>query len=104
LDVRGAGGGGGGGGAGGGGGGTKASPVTLSISSRNAGTITSDAGGIDCGIACSATFAANGSVTLTATPPAGKTFANWGGACSGTALTCTLTLTKSTSVQAVFNK
>jgi hypothetical protein len=96
--------GGGGGGTAGGGGGTGASTFTLSIGRSNPGTVTSDLTGINCGSACSAKFAAGSVVTLTATPPAGKTFANWSGACSGTVPTCSVAVTKDTSVQAVFNK
>lgn len=43
-------------------------------------------------------------VTLTAIPPAGKTFLGWGGACSGKALTCAIAIGQSTSVQANFSK
>ena len=92
------------GGCGGGGGTGGTQSFTLSIGRSNVGTVTSDLTGINCGNACSAKFASGGVVTLTAAPPAGKTFANWAGACSGTALTCAVTITKDTSVQAVFNK
>jgi hypothetical protein len=68
------------------------------------GTVTSDLAGINCGNACSAKFVQGTVVTVTATPPAGKTFASWGGACSGTAPTCSVTIAKDTSVQANFNK
>ena len=57
-----------------------------------AGTVTATPTGVDralnCGSNCSAKFVQNTLVTLTATPPVGKTFANWSGACSGTAPTC----------------
>jgi hypothetical protein len=43
-------------------------------------------------------------VTLTAAPPDGKIFANWGGECSGTANTYTLTVSSNLSVQANFSK
>ena len=59
---------------------------------------------IDCGGNCSAKFTDGTAVTLTAVPPAGKTFVNWAGGCAGTDPTCTLTITKDTSVQAVFSK
>ena len=91
------------GGCGGGGGTGGTQSFTLSIGRSNVGTVTSDLTGINCGNACSAKFASGAVVTLTAAP-AGKTFANWAGACSGTALTCAVTITKDTSVQAVFNK
>ena len=43
-------------------------------------------------------------MTLTATPPAGKQFVSWGGACAGTANTCTVTVNANLSVQANFSK
>lgn len=98
----------GGGGGNGGGGNGGGSSFTLSIGRSNSGTVTGTPNGIDraldCGGSCSAKFAAGTVVTLTATPPAGKSFAGWGGACSGTASTCAVTITKDTSVQANFNK
>ncbi|MEO8133158.1 MAG: hypothetical protein ABI831_04180 [Betaproteobacteria bacterium] len=43
-------------------------------------------------------------MTLAATPPAGKTFGSWSGACAGTAPTCTLNVQGDTAVKANFNK
>ena len=43
-------------------------------------------------------------VTLTATPLAGYSFTNWGGACSGTSTTCTLTMDSAKSVVANFGE
>jgi uncharacterized repeat protein (TIGR02543 family) len=81
------------------------SPVfTLSVGRSNKGTVTSDLTGIACGSSCSAKFAQGTTVVLTATPPAGASFVNWAGACSGTAPTCRVTVSKDTSVQAVFSK
>jgi hypothetical protein len=81
---------------------------TLSVGRSNPGTVQGSPAGVDraldCGSNCSAKFVDGTVVTLTAIPPTGKTFSNWSGACSGTALTCTVTVTKDTSVQAVFNK
>ncbi len=48
------------------------------------GTVKSSPGGIDCGTTCGAEFPVGTTVTLTATPASGKTFAGWTGACSGT--------------------
>ena len=47
-------------------------------------------------------FAAETAVTLTATADAGSVFAGWGGACSGSELTCEVTLNQSTQVTASF--
>jgi hypothetical protein len=58
--------------------------------------------GIKCGGSCSAKFLQGTAVTLTPTPAAGLKFVNWGGACSGTAQSCTVTINSNTSVQANF--
>ena len=93
---------------GGGGGGGGSTSFTLSVSRSNAGTVTATPNGIDralnCGNACSAKFNNGTVVTLTATPPAGKAFVNWSGACAGTVPACSVTITRDTSVQAVFSK
>ena len=93
---------------GGGGGGVGTPSYTLSIGRSNPGTVTGTPAGTDkalnCGSVCSAQFVQGTTVTLTATPPAGKTFASWGGACSGTAPTCSVAISTNTSVQANFNK
>jgi hypothetical protein len=94
----------GGGGGGGGGGGSTSTQYTLSVGRSNPGTVTSDLAGINCGSTCSAKFAAGSVVTLTATPPAGKSFVGWSGGCAGTNLSCAVTLGKDTSVQASFSK
>jgi hypothetical protein len=90
-----AGGGGGGGGvAGGGGGGTTASTFKLTINRNGKGTVTTNPAGTS--------FASGKVVTLTATPDPGAPWNGWSGACTGTALTCTITMTKDTSVTANF--
>ncbi len=91
---------------GGGGGGTVTPPTSfqLKVSVSNSGTVSSDIGGINCGTACSATVAPGTVVTLTATPPAGKTFASWSGACTGTVPTCAVTVNANLSAKANFNK
>lgn len=91
-------------GGGGGGGGGSTTQFTLSIGRSNTGTVTSDLAGISCGNTCSAKYNAGTVVTLTATPPAGKTFVSWGGACSGTTSSCAVTLNGNVSVQANFSK
>lgn len=74
----------------------------LSVSHSGKGNSVSSPAGINCGNACSVKFSTGTSITLTATPAAGSTFVNWTGGCTGTALTCTLVLTKDTSVQPNF--
>ena len=58
--------------------------VGKSSSSTGSGTITSSPSGIDCGSTCMATVTNGATVTLTATPASGSTFAGWSNACSGT--------------------
>ena len=94
----------GGGGGGGGSGGGTTSGFALKVSTGNPGTVTSNIGGINCGSVCQANYASGTVVTLTATPPVGKTFASWSGACAGTAPTCAVTVNGNLSVKANFNK
>lgn len=81
---------------------------TLSVGRSNPGTVVATPNGNDralnCGGTCSAKYTDGTAVTLTAIPPDGKTFVNWSGACSGTSPVCTVTISKDTSVQAVFSK
>ena len=91
-------------GGGGGGGGGGASQFKVSVSRSNTGTVLSNLPGINCGNNCSANFAANSLITLTATPPAGLAFLGWSGACTGTSPVCNITLTKDSSVVASFSK
>jgi RHS repeat-associated protein/uncharacterized repeat protein (TIGR02543 family) len=67
------------------------------------GTITSSPAGIDCGTVCRADFAPNTQVTLTASPASGSTFGGWSGACTGSALACTINLDQARSVNATFS-
>jgi hypothetical protein len=67
------------------------------------GTVTSAPTGIDCGATCTGTFAIGTSVVLTAAAETGSTFGGWGGACTGTSLTCTVTLSAATTVTAAFD-
>jgi hypothetical protein len=90
--------------AGGGGGAAAPGNVTLKIATSNPGVVTSSVGGINCGTACSASVAPGTLVTLTATPPIGKTFAGWSGACSGSANTCVVQVNANLSAKASFNK
>lgn len=76
---------------------------TLSVSQAGtgSGSVTSVPAGILCGATCSAGFAANTVVTLTANPAAGSAFTGWGGACSGTG-SCTVTMASNQAVVANF--
>src|SRR4029079_17796177 len=63
----------------------------LSVTNAGTGTVTSSPAGINCGSDCSEAFVSGAIVSLTATAPAGSSFAGWSGACSGTA-TCQVTM------------
>jgi phospholipase C len=91
-----------GGGGNGGGGGNQQLQLTVSLSGSGKGTVTSSPAGINCGSTCSANFDSGATVSLTATPAAGSTFAGWSGACTGTAA-CSVSLTAASSVTAMFN-
>lgn len=69
---------------------------TLSIAKAGTGTgtVTTNPSGT--------TFTAGTSVTLTAAPSSGSTFAGWSGACSGTSQTCTVTMNSNVSVGVSF--
>jgi secreted trypsin-like serine protease len=74
--------------------------LSVSVTGSGNGTVTSDDGNIDCPPDCSFGYE-SGSVTLTATPAAGSTFAGWGGACSGTGQ-CVVTMDQARNVTAQF--
>ena len=78
------------------------SSFTLGVTVTGNGTVRSQPAGIDCGSTCSAPFAANASVVLSATPGAGQVLSGWGGACTGAGPSCTVTMSQARSVSAVF--
>jgi len=84
------------------------SPTTYDLniakSGDGSGTITSAPAGISCGSNCSAAFELSSSVTLTATAEKGSSFGGWGGACSGSSTTCTVTILGNRSATATFTK
>jgi len=77
---------------------------TLSVTRAGAGsgTVSSAPAGISCGSDCSETYPNGTSVTLTASPAVGSVFAGWSGACTGTASTCTVSMTAARAVTATF--
>lgn len=75
--------------------------LTVSLAGTGAGTVTSSPAGISCGLVCAHSFAKGASMTLTAAPGGGSTFAGWSGACSG-AGTCNVTLGANAGVTALF--
>lgn len=81
------------GGGGGDSGVTPPAPNTrLSLEVLGTGTVVSQPAGLNCTATCSAEFALDSVVTLTATPGAGQTFVGWTGACTGAASTCVVTM------------
>jgi subtilisin family serine protease len=76
--------------------------LSVARTGTGSGTVASSPAGIQCGTACSATYLHGASVLLNATPNLGSRFANWSGACSGTAPTCTVAMTAARSVTANF--
>jgi hypothetical protein len=76
--------------------------LTVAKAGTGSGTVTSTPSGIDCGSTCSARFTTGTSITLTAAPTSGSTFAGWSGGCSGTASTCSITVDQERSVTATF--
>lgn len=75
-------------------------PATLTVSIAGSGSVT--APGIACPGDCAQSYVNDATVTLSATPVAGSTFAGWSGACSGTAPSCTLTTSGAKSATATF--
>ncbi len=85
-------------------GGENAPTLTIVKDGTGSGTVTSDVEGIDCGGTCSADYAKDDVVVLTATPEGGSVFTGWsGGGCSGTG-TCTVTMSSSATVTATFDQ
>jgi Divergent InlB B-repeat domain len=85
-----------------GGGSDKAPLLTVSVSGT--GKVTGR--GIDCGNGatdCSESYPPATAVTLTESPGTGVTFSGWGGACSGSGRTCTVTANGSQSASATFS-
>ena len=80
------------------------SPQTfeLSVNTSGNGTVTSSPGGIACGGSCAGAFGPGTPVTLQAAPATGYLFTGWTGACTGSSPGCTVTMTQSQSVSAVF--
>ena len=75
--------------------------LTVAKTGNGVGTVTSNPAGIDCGAACSALFANNAVVGLTATPDADSVFTGWSGGCTGTGA-CSVTMNANNSAAASF--
>lgn len=76
-------------------------PAPLSVTKTGNGTVTSSPAGINCGGTCEADFPAGTSVTLTAVPTSGSTFAGWTDGCTGMG-SCVLVMQGPQTVTASF--
>jgi hypothetical protein len=75
----------------------------LTVATAGTGSGTVSGGAISCPGTCSESFTAGQTVSLTAVPASGSTFAGWsGGGCSGTG-TCSVTVSAATTVTATFD-
>jgi hypothetical protein len=68
----------------------------------DAGLVTSSPSGVSCPTTCSAVFDYGTEIVLTETPASGWIFTGWGGACSGSASTCTLIVDSTLNLSASF--
>src|SRR6266404_5253489 len=70
----------------------------LQVTVGGAGSVTSNPAGINCTSpgTCSQSYASGTAVTLSATAASGNIFVGWSGACSGSATTCTVTMSAPT--------
>ncbi|MGZ8567604.1 MAG: InlB B-repeat-containing protein, partial [Actinomycetota bacterium] len=76
--------------------------LTVRVEGDGEGMVTSSPSGINCGSDCSETYDRGTGVTLTATPQGDSAFGGWGGACTGTQTTCTVTMDGAKNVTATF--
>jgi virginiamycin B lyase len=79
--------------------------LSLTKDGDGEGTVKSLPAGVNCGANCSwtnASFYEGEVVTLTATPSKVSTFEGWSGSCSGTGMTCTVTMSEAKSAEAKF--
>src|SRR3989338_4959655 len=88
-----------------GGGGTPAGFFNLSVTKQGSGvgTVRSFPTGIDCGTACDDDFDSGDNVILTVLADDSSIFSGWGGDCSGTGITCTVSMTATKTVTASFD-
>jgi hypothetical protein len=76
--------------------------LTVSKTGLGGGTVTSTPAGINCGSACSASYAGETVVTLTASPNLLSGFTGWSGCDTVSGTTCTVRMSRVRSVSAAF--
>ncbi|WP_028060938.1 SMP-30/gluconolactonase/LRE family protein [Candidatus Solirubrobacter pratensis] len=76
--------------------------LTVAVDAITRGRVTSNPPGIQCATDCSQHFGPGGAVTLTAAAEPGSMFTGWSGACTGLALTCTVTMSGDQTSSASF--
>jgi len=80
--------------------------LTASVTPTGSGHVLSSPSGIVCPNDCTENYKPGTAVKLTANPQesAGYKFDHWTGSCTGSTVTCTVTVTQNRTVQAVFKK
>ncbi len=76
--------------------------LTVAKSGTGTGSVTSNPPGINCGPDCSEDYLEGTTVTLTATASTDSRFSGWSGVCSGTALTCQVSMDSPKQATAIF--
>ena len=77
--------------------------VILTVFTTGYGSVTSSDARIDCGFDCYESYLPNSTVRLFANPIQGWLFSHWSGGCSGTSISCLVTMDKAKSVTANFS-
>jgi CSLREA domain-containing protein/uncharacterized repeat protein (TIGR02543 family) len=80
--------------------------LTASVTPSGSGHVLSSPSGIVCPNDCTENYKPGTAVKLTANPQdsAGYKFDHWTGSCTGSTVTCTVTMTQNRTVQAIFKK
>ena len=76
--------------------------LTVNRTGTGTGTVTSSPSGINCGSTCTANYANNTAVTLTAAADSSSTFGGWTGCDSTSGNTCNVTMTSDKTVSVTF--
>ena len=77
--------------------------LTVQVTGTGSGTVSSSPSGVSCRTgSCSAEYGQGTTVTLTATPDGTHAFSRWGGDCSGTSRTTTVTISAARTCTARF--